>query len=455
MPPNRSAAATRPAQPALPEARIAIRLKPSAGTGSSPSPDDGIRQAFASTLTPPGLRLSIEPLFKSVGPREIAAMIQRAKAFDPTYTPPALDTWRQVILRAGPRAPLEASIVDQLVDGLQRLATVDSVYAMRVGPPPEVRPGDDPRTPRQGYLDPAPCGIDARHAWTFEGGTGAGVGFVDLEQGWHLDHEDLVDARIALISGVNKKYRPHGTAVLGIVLMVDNAIGGVGIAPSCTGRVISQHRDDGGENIADAITDAAAHMQRGDVLLLEAQEYHPVIKSYGWPVEIVTLHFDLIEFVTKQGITVIEAAGNGNFDLDTYVNAAGVRIFDRGSPGFRDSGAVMVGAAEPWEQHPRWGGSNFGSRIDCYGWGNGIDTAWTNDARTKYTPSFPGTSGASAIVAGAAVILQGRARAGSGRPLWPLELRNALLTGGTPSAQPSGDRIGLMPNLRAIIEAGR
>ncbi len=369
---------------------------------------------------------------------------------------------------------LEAPIVDQLVDGLQRLAVVDSAYAMLVGPPPEVRPSDDPRTPCQGYLDPAPTGIDARHAWTFEGGTGAGVGFVDLEQGWYLDHEDLTGARVTLISGVNKKYRPHGTAVLGIVLMVDNVIGGVGIAPRCSGRVISQHRKTCGSdtesntgdacepNTADAILEAAAHMQPGDVLLLEAQERDPVSKSYGWPVEVVTLFFDLIEFVTKQGITVIEAAGNGGgdldgWDLDAYVNAAGVRIFDRGSRGFRDSGAVMVGAAEPCEQHPRWVGSNFGSRIDCYGWGNGIDTTWTDDPGTisTYTPTFPGTSGASAIVAGAAVVLQGLARAGSRQPLLPLALRDALLIGGTPSAQPAVDRIGLMPNLRAIIEAGR
>ena len=47
---------------------------------------------------------------------------------------------------------------------------------------------------------------------------GAGIGFVDLEQGWTLDHEDL-PANIPVIGPGQQfpQWTWHGTAVLGIV----------------------------------------------------------------------------------------------------------------------------------------------------------------------------------------------------------------------------------------------
>ena len=95
------------------------------------------------------------------------------------------------------------------------------------------------------------------------------------------------------------------------------------------------------------------------------------------------------------------------------------------------------------------------SRIDCYAWGENIDTTTTNDygyeSNTEYTTHFGGTSGASAIVAGAALIVQGIAQFSLGRRFSPRELRDLLKTNGTPSATPETDRIGVMPDLRAII----
>jgi serine protease len=88
-----------------------------------------------------------------------------------------------------------------------------------------------------------------------------------------------IDANITLISGTNTAYFPHGTAVLGEMLMIDNAKGGIGIAPSAKGRVISQYQP-GGYNTAGAILDAIAHMSFRDFLLLEAQEYDPAGGSY-------------------------------------------------------------------------------------------------------------------------------------------------------------------------------
>src|SRR5262245_27259454 len=58
----------------------------------------------------------------------------------------------------------------------------------------------------QGYLDPAPLGIDARYAWTIPGGRGENVRLVDIEYSWNLDHSDLVNTTSNLfiyVRGVN------------------------------------------------------------------------------------------------------------------------------------------------------------------------------------------------------------------------------------------------------------
>jgi hypothetical protein len=240
------------------------------------------------------------------------------------------------------------------------------------------------------------------------------------------------------------------------MFMVDNQIGGVGIIPAAKGRVISQHRDDWSYNTADAILDAAAHLSFGDIILIEAQEYDPVSGVYYWPVEIVDVNFDAIQLATAMGITVVQAGCNGGYDLDQYTNLAGKRIFDRSSPDFRDSGAIMVGGSTPDVPHTRWWGSNHGSRMDVYAWADGIDTADSDDVTgtsDSYTSWFGGTSGASPIIVGAAAIVQAMSQARRNVKMHPIELRQILTTtGGTPSADPATDRIGIMPDLKTIID---
>ena len=72
---------------------------------------------------------------------------------------------------------------------------------------------------------------------------GASVGFVDLEQGWTLTHEDL--PAIALLPGVsqdvNATPRRHGTAVMGIAAGVDNTKGIIGIAPTPAWVSVASH----------------------------------------------------------------------------------------------------------------------------------------------------------------------------------------------------------------------
>jgi N-acetylmuramoyl-L-alanine amidase len=344
------------------------------------------------------------------------------------------------------------------------LSGVEYAYLEPSPAPPPVAPADDPRSANQAYLDAAPGGIDARYAWGENGGDGANVGLVDLEQGWVLNHEDLAAQNIGIISGSNALFRDHGTAVLGEMCAVDNDRGDVGITPAASVRVVSQHQP-AGFSTAGAIASAALAMNRGDVLLLEAQVTH---HGFLHPVEIDNAVFSAIRQAVAQGIVVVEAAANGTppgmapgLDLDTATDAAGKFVLNRSHADFQDSGAIMVGAGSSAVPHARLGFSNFGSRIDCYAWGENIDTTDTTAANptAAYRPDaasgrsgFSGTSGASPIVAGAAVALQGFAKAHGGTPLSPSAVRAALSDPAlnTASANPASDRIGVMPDLRAI-----
>lgn len=167
--------------------------------------------------------------------------------------------------------------------------------------------------------------------------------------------------------------------------------------------------------------------------------------------------FQAIRYATQLGHLVVEAAGNGSVDLDNYEDR-GKFIFRRGDENFRDSGALVVGAGSSSVPHYRLSFSNFGSRIDCYGWGQNVYTTYSDPSGStnRYTSGFNGTSSASPIVTGAALALQGMKRAGSDKtPLNPTLMRAVLSDPslGTPSRNPGLDKIGVMPNLRRISQS--
>jgi len=345
---------------------------------------------------------------------------------------------------------------EQVAAAVRQWPDVEIAYVEGGPVAPPLDPSNDPRAANQHYLDAAPAGIDARWMWSLADGTG--VGFVDMERGWTLNHEDLAAAGITVISGLSTDFFGHGTAVLGEVVAVDNTRGGIGIAPKASARVVSQWRTASTYNTAEAILSAAAVMGAGDVLLLEAQT------NYGGyslvPVETEQAVFDAIAAATTQGIVVVEAGGNGSVDLDTVRDANNKLILNRNSADFRDSGAIMVGAGSSAAPHSRLGFSNFGSRIDCFGWGENIDTSgdgWTGNATNTYTTTFGGTSGASPIVSGAALLLQSW-RVATGQARYAPDVLRALLSNpaiNTHSANPPSDRIGVLPNLRSIVRSER
>ena len=353
-------------------------------------------------------------------------------------------------------------VAEEIANKLRSWHEIEIAYVEGYPIPPLVNYTNNPHSSNQGYLEKAPKGIDAHSAWEIT--SGEGTKFVDLEQGWTLNHQDLVTANIQIISGINYRFHGHGTAVLGIVSAADNKLGGVGIAPATKTEVASQclqpsqRLQPAGRylNTAEAILSVIPSMNAGDVLLLEAQIFRPSAGGYV-PIEVEDAVFDAIKMATSRGIVVIEPAANGSIDLDKFKNEYGKNILNRASQDFRDSGAIMVGAASSSVPHSRLAFSNYGSRIDCFSWGEHVSTCgkgWQDTETTTYTNDFGGTSAASPIIAGAALLMQSWAIK-TGRGLFnPATLRNALsdTSLNTLSASPKNDRIGAMPNLKALIK---
>ncbi|MDA2440189.1 S8 family serine peptidase [Bacillus cereus] len=400
--------------------------------------------------------VTINRLFNSLNPKEIKNLGKEIKDSDQISS----NLLNYYIVETQDDIDVQA-----LLTKIEKSSLVETAYLQEEEAPPaerlpnlSVNPYDEPRLTRQGYLEPAPLGINAPYAWSIKGGDGKGTTFVDMEYGWLFNHEDLVNQKIELISGQNKsEHHDHGTSVLGIVSAEDNNIGGIGIAPKAKVKVVSQIRDNGNYNTADAILSAVNNMQAGDILLLEAQATYD---GYGdknyFPVEVKPDIFDAIRMGTNKGIIIIEAGANGGNDLDQFRDRNGKQVLNRNSPDFKDSGAIMVGAASARVPHKRSYFSNYGSRVDVYGWGNAVDTT---DAKPSefitnlYTSSFAGTSSASPIIAGAAASIQGIAKNNQGRVYTPRQLRAILSDSstGTKSNDPTSDKIGVLPDLKAIL----
>jgi hypothetical protein len=307
----------------------------------------------------PGIK--IKRLITCVTPQRIRDVVEKARRLDPTYRPPNFLTYFAVLC-PGNTEPQEVA------KELGLWPTVQSAY-VESGPalPPQVNASNNPYYdqpdlqkpywPGQAYFEPAPVGIDAQAAWNTPGGDGdvgttaCGLQFVDIEQGWCLQHEDLqrpVNKSPITVDGQNVSSEwEHGTEVLGIVAAADNHIGCVGITPNlATVRVVSEMRPSGGWDLVDAIKSAIATLGFGDLVLLESQT------PDQFPREIDKLVFDVIQGATALGIIIVEAAGNGGtdrqgYDLDRFNDQKYGYILkrDRNNPGFRDSGAIMVAAS--------------------------------------------------------------------------------------------------------------
>lgn len=335
-------------------------------------------------------------------------------------------------------------------------------------------------TNRQGYLDAAPGGIDARYAWTQAGGGGQGIRIIDCEWGWRFTHEDLLHNKGGIVAGTGDPDTDQGTAVLGEIGGDRNTFGITGIAPEAfiSASAFSVPS-------ATAIRSAADLLGPGDIILLEIHRPGPnssnppagqrgFIAIEWWPDD-----FAAIRYAVEKGIIVVEAAGNGaeNFDAPIYNTrpsgfpASWTNPFNPANP---SSGAVVVGAgAPPQNTHGHdWGPdrsrldfSNYGQRLDVQGWGREVTSTGYGDlqdgtnADRWYTDLFSGTSSASPIVVGALACVQGVLRAHGDIPLSPARAQDLLRTTGSPQqdapGRPVTQRIGNRPNLRQLIATAR
>ena len=405
--------------------------------------------------------LLIDKLFSTLKPARILELVGKAKRTSVGYQTPDFLSYFTI------NCPHDI-YSDEILKILNGHTEVELAY-MESEPsiPPSSTEVLSQSLVHQGYLKSAPEGIDAAFAWEEKGGDGRGrLKFIDIEQGWNPQCENI---RVGTFPSTGLNYtvfKDHGEAVLNIILKQHDTAGGIGIAPKANGYVVSQWRPNGNFNTADAILAAISELDFGDIILLEAQVFeYPDMQSL-WPVEIQPAIFESIRLATSLGITVIEAGGNGRNsfgegnDLDHFIDDEGRKTLDPNGPGFRDSGAILVAAGSDCIPHKRIRHSNFGSRMDCYAWGERVSTGGSHlgpsdIALDSYRKKISGTSSASAIIAGASILVQSILESNYDFRLSPKQMRQILSDDllGTPSGNGrSVDRIGSMPDLKKIIE---
>lgn len=393
------------------------------------------------------------PLIRSVPPERLIEM-ERAAARGEYPPLRSLTQYWRLDLRERDSEDMELAVAK-----LRRLRDIETVVEEEFSIPAQVNPAADPLSPLQGYHDPAPFGIDAEWMWPTTLVDGSGIGVVDVEGGWQTSHEDLVgkvpSTPLHGLSNPNPLWRDHGTQVLGVIAAANSNVGVVGIAPGISSlRTSSLYFEStfSQQDVPSALAAAIVAMTVGDILLIELQT------GSLYPQETRDDVLDLLRLATSQGILVVEAAGNGNHDLDLW-SGVGSRRLLRGHPNFVDSGALMVGASVSTVPHHRAGFSNYGTRIDCYAWGQNVVTCGVgnlvggSNPDAWYTNTFDGTSSASPIIVGAAALLQSHSLAVAQTVYSPTQLRDLLSdpATGTPQGTGLAGAIGVMPNLAAIV----
>jgi hypothetical protein len=209
---------------------------------------------------------------------------------------------------------------------------------------------------------------------------------------------------------------------------------------------------------------ALEYLKSGDILLLEIQTLESAGPKCYLPIEVHEAVYQVIRLASALGIIVIEAAGNGrinnNGGIDLgLVKINGKKVLQLNHPDFTDSGAILVSAATSSVPHHKMSFSNYGSRVDCFAWGENVLTAGDFPSSSSliadpYTCKFGGTSSAAAIVAGAAIAIQSIVEENFKYRLSPKQMRTLISSDEWGTCSVNGrakDKIGVMPDLKKII----
>ncbi|MGO1070627.1 S8 family serine peptidase [Lysobacter sp. CA199] len=421
--------------------------------GRLASAKSGQLSALESLTSGVGPIAAVEPLFHADA-ATLSALANSAQTQD-AQAQPDLSQWYRLRVRPG-------QDIARAIDELNAMGIVEIAYP---APLPVRAPASPAYHDQQYYKLPAAnSGIDAEYAGTIPGGNGAGVRVADIEYSWNTNHEDLSKLRAAgaaINNGTPSdpfSDNNHGTAVMGQLIADNNGIGVTGLVTGATPHFTNAMNTQRGYDPANAVLTAANALRAGDVILLEQQAAGPTNCSGYVPVEWVPSVYDAIVVAVNKGIHVVQAGGNGNMNLDN--TACFGASFPRGSA---DSGAIIVGAGGP--RSTTWCGdsvaerakqsfSTYGNRVNVQAWGRCVTTSgygnlYNGGVNAYYTKTFSGTSSASPIVTAAVIALSGIAKQ-RGITLTPRQMRDLLVSTGTPQAG-TGGKIGPLPNLRAAI----
>lgn len=341
----------------------------------------------------------------------------------------------------------------ELAGKLENLKEVEYTSLMAltpIAPPSDIPPTTSNYVPLQTYMGPNP-GVNMDYAHGL-GLTGNGIRVRDVEYGFNRNHEDLNEVNISVAQGMNisidatTTYTEHGTPVFGIIMAHKGTYGITGMAHTAQEMVLFPEWQNEGYDRVNAVSQAVANSQLGDVIIYEMQAYGQN-NNYA-PAEFDSPIWDLTKAATDAGIIIVEAAANGNQNLDSAYYST---YMGRGN-----SGAIMVGGGRSNLSHQRISYSNYGARVDVQGWSENVYACGYGDIiqvggdfNQGYT-YFSGTSSATPVVAGCVVVLQSYHRAQTGTYMTPSQMNQLLKNTGTP--QGSGGHIGPLPNMQAAIE---
>jgi len=320
-------------------------------------------------------------------------------------------------------------------------------------------------TSQQVYKGAAPTGVDTNYLnGNFYNSAGVNWGYSDIEFDWNIDHADLAAIRGAtLINGARTGVladRNHGTAVIGELSSTSNSFGTTGMVPDAAVKLSGAKDSAGNGVISAAINAAAGQYFPGAVILIEQQYTNIGVDCNGdgrkdggdmTPVEYFEADRQAIKTATANGRIVVEAAGNGNCNLDS----AGFNG-QFATSAAKDSGAIFVGAAER-DTRNRASFSNYGARVDVQSEGDwkvtttGYGDLYQEGENNYYTSTFAGTSSASPIVTGAAVALSSTLWFYNGSYYHPKELRDLFRRDGTPQGTGVTGNIGRRPDMKKQI----